>query len=242
MGIFSDNLKPEVRLERMRPGQIDAAKADRPAIYIPFGSIEWHGIHNPVGLDATKAHEQLVGLAARLGGVVYPPVFLGAGGGHMDYPHTYMIETAALIPIVTQLLVAFERDGYQKAILLSGHYPNRSEFLDPAVQAYTAAGGRMEVLAIVETQVPGGEGDHAAKYETSAMLYLHPDTVDMTLLDDLPGEEYGPDQVVNWMQEAYKNHPCYGLVGIDPRRYASAAVGEGMTNNLIDFLSGWLAG
>jgi len=240
MGIFSDNLKYEVRLERMRPGQVDAAKAARPAIYVPFGSVEWHGIHNPVGLDATKAHEQLVGLAMRLGGVVYPPVFLGAGGGHMDYPHTYMVEPAPMISIVTQLLWGFERDGYQKAILLSGHYPNRSEFLDPAVQAYTTEGGKMEVLAIVENQVPGGEGDHAAKYETSAMLYLHPETVDMALLNDLPGEQTGPDQVVNWMQEAYKDHPCYGLVGIDPRRYASAAVGERITANLLDYLAAWL--
>ena len=71
MGIYTDHLNEEVRLECMRPEQIERAKARRPAIYLAFGSIEWHGYHNPVGLDALKAHEQLVGLAARCGGLVY---------------------------------------------------------------------------------------------------------------------------------------------------------------------------
>jgi len=44
MGVFSDHLSSEVRLERMRPEQVEQAKRGRPAIYVPFGSIEWHGI------------------------------------------------------------------------------------------------------------------------------------------------------------------------------------------------------
>ncbi len=78
MARFTDALTREVRLERMRPEAVEAAKAAQPSIYVPFGSIEWHGYHNPGGLDAVKAHEQLVGLASRVGGVVYPPVFFGA--------------------------------------------------------------------------------------------------------------------------------------------------------------------
>jgi hypothetical protein len=42
------------------------------------------------------------------------------------------------------------------------------------------------------------------------------------------------------MEDAYRGHPCYGLVGIDPRGYASAAVGEANTMRLIDFLADWL--
>ncbi len=241
MGVFSANLPDEVRLERMRPAQIEAAKARRAAIYVPFGALEWHGYHNPVGLDALKAHEQLVGLAQRVGGVVYPPVYFGAGGGHTQWPHSYMVSAGIMVQIVRELLHGFERDGYTHAILLSGHYPNRSEYLDPGVEAYLRMGGSMQVLALVENEVPGIAGDHAAKYETSAMLYLDPDTVDMSALErDDPGKVGGPDEVVNWMMEAYREHPCYGLVGIDPRGHASAAVGEQNTTTLLDFLADWL--
>ncbi|MDQ1301203.1 MAG: Creatinine amidohydrolase [Chloroflexota bacterium] len=242
MGIYSDHLEREVRLERMRPEQIAAAKAQRPAIYAACGSVEWHGYHNPVGLDTLKAHEQLVGLAARLGGVVYPPIFLGAGGGHTAWPSSFMVAAEPMIQMVADLLHGFERDGYRKAILLSGHYPNQREYMLPAVAAYRAAGGTLDILSLIENQAPGVAGDHAAKYETSSMLYLCPDLVDMARLrvggwDDIAAA----DQVVNWMGDAYRGHPCYGLVGLDPRAYASVAVGQEHTERLLAHLAAWLA-
>jgi creatinine amidohydrolase len=241
MGIFSDHLSHEVRLERMRPEQVAAAQARRPAIYVACGSVEWHGYHNPVGLDTLKAHEQLVGLAARLGGIVYPPIFLGAGGGHTEWPSSFMVAAAPMVQILADLLHGFERDGYRKAILLSGHYPNQREYMLPAVAAYRAAGGTMDVLSLIENQAPGVAGDHAAKYETSFMLYLCPDLVDPARLhagrsDDIAAA----DQVVNWMGDAYRGHPCYGLVGLDPRAYASAAVGQENTERLLAYLAAWL--
>ena len=241
MARYTDALTQEVRLERMRPEAVAEAKAIQPAIYVPFGAIEWHGTHNPVGLDAIKAHEQLVGLAARAGGVVYPPVFFGAGGGHTTWPSSFMVSGAPMLQLITELLDGFERDGYQKAILLSGHYPNRPEYLDAARSAYLEAGGTMAVLALIENEVPGGAGDHAAKVETSYMLHLLPELVNMDrlcagALDDLGG----PDEVINWMLPKYEGHPCYGLVGIDPRAHASAEFGAAETERLLAFLTEWV--
>lgn len=242
MACYSDQLAREVRLERMRPEMVDAAKAAQPAIYVPFGSIEWHGYHNPVGLDAIKAHEQLVGLAARVGGVVYPPVFFGSGGGHGTWPHSYMVSATPMVGLVTELLQGFERDGYRKAILLSGHYPNRPEYLDAAKDIYLAGGGTMDVLTLIENEVPGGGGDHAAKFETSYMLHLLPELVDMEKLHSRPEDDLsGPDDIVDWMQPKYEGHPNYGLVGIDPRAHASAAVGREETERLLTYLAAWLS-
>lgn len=243
MAIYSDNLTREVRLERMRPEQVAAAKAECPAIYVPFGAIEWHGYHNPVGLDAIKAHEQLVGLAARVGGVVYPAVFFGAGGGHTQWPSSFMVAAEPMVQIVTDLLHGFQRDGYEKVILLSGHYPNRPEYLDAARAAYREAGGTMDVLALIENEAPGADGDHAAKVETSYMLYLLPELVDEARMHTPPtGDLGGPEEMINWMTDDYKNHPLYGLVGIDPRAHASAAYGEAQATLLLDYLAAWVRG
>ena len=46
----------------------------------------------------------------------------------------------------------------------------------------------------------------------------------------------------NYMGDEYKGHPCYGLVGIDPRGHASSDVGRENTERLITFLEEWLAG
>ena len=241
MGVYSDQLTNEVRLERMRPSKVTAAKQVNPSIYIPFGSVEWHGIQNPVGLDTIKAHEQLVGLASHAGGVVYPAVFFGSGGGHTEWPHSYMVEAEPMINIVTTLLHNFERDGYKNAILLSGHYPNRHEYLNNARENYLENGGHMRVLALIENEIPGGRGDHAALIETSFMLFLHPELVDLSLLGT---PEQNPtvdlEQRHNWMGEIYQNHPLYGLVGIDPRGRASAELGKTLTEALISYLSNWL--
>ena len=241
MAHYSDKLSEEVRMERMRPEAIAAAKTAQPAIYVPFGSIEWHGYHNPVGLDAVKAHEQLVGLASRVGGVVYPPVFFGAGGGHTDWPSSFMVSSEPMVQIVTELLPGFERDGYRKVILLSGHYPNRAAYLDAARAAYLGAGGTMGVLTLVENEAPGTAGDHAAKAETSYMLHLLPELVDMARLQvGRQGGLGGPNEVINWMGPEFAGHPNYGLVGIDPRAHASADVGRDYTEALLDYMAAWV--
>jgi creatinine amidohydrolase len=237
MGVYTDNLLEEVRLERMRPSQVEAAKARRPAIYVPFGSIEWHGYHNALGLDAVKTHEQLIGLAVKAGGVVYPPVFFGSGGGHLEWPDTFMVSKEPMVQIVTELLHGFAHDGYTQAILISGHYPNRPEYLDAAIAAFHASGGKMRVLALIENQAPGVGGDHAAQFETSSMLYLHPELVDHTITQ--PGADTD-DAIHNWMGPEFRGHPCYGLVGVDPRGHASAELGELNTTRLIAYLEQWL--
>jgi creatinine amidohydrolase len=190
-----------------------------------------------MGLDAIKTHEQLIGLARRAGGVVYPPVFFGAGGGHTDWPSSFMVNAAPMVAIVTELLQGFERDGYRQAILISGHYPNRPEYLDDAIAAYQAAGGTMRVLALIENEAPGIGGDHASLYETSSMLYLHPELVDPAIL---PAGADTDDAIHNWMGANYRGHPCFGLVGIDPRGHASAGLGQANSERLIDTLEKWL--
>ena len=244
MAVFSDALECEVRLERMRPEQVQAAKVARPAIYVPVGSIEWHGYHNPVGLDAVKAHELLVGLAARAGGVVYPAVFCGAGGGHTAWPSSFMVSAAPMQRVIADLLHGFERDGYRKALLLSGHYPNAPEVLEPAAALFRAEGGTMDVLVLIENQAPGVDGDHAARVETSFMMHLLPELVDLQRLhqDDERFPLGGADEVINWMVDTNVDHPCYGLVGIDPRAHASAGLGRIFTERLLDYLAAWVEG
>jgi len=246
MAVFSSQLTPEteVRLERMRPAQIDAAKARFPAVYVAFGSVEWHGRQSPVGLDGIKAHEQLVGLAMRSGGVVYPLIPLGCGGGHGGYAHTYMVSADPLRQLTLDLLVECERQGYRAAILLAGHYPNREDYLAPAIAAYREAGGTMHVLTLKEIQTPGiDKGCHACMTESSLMLYLHPDTMDMSALDGAPTDDIGgPDETCNWLDESFRDHPCYGILGIDPRGRSTAEVGARYTECLLRQLERWLRG
>ena len=66
-----------VQYERLRPGEIVAQREAFPVAYLPIGTIEWHGEHNPVGLDTLKMHGMLISCAERIGGLVFPPLYYG---------------------------------------------------------------------------------------------------------------------------------------------------------------------
>ncbi|MBN1675758.1 MAG: creatininase family protein [Kiritimatiellae bacterium] len=79
-------------MQFMRPAQLEAAGRAFPVVYVPFGLIEWHGRHLPLGNDALKAHGILVKAAEQFGGVVYPPVYFHNGFGQ-----------DILVPVITKL-------------------------------------------------------------------------------------------------------------------------------------------
>ena len=54
----------EVRLERVRPRELDQAMQACPVLFQPLGTIEWHGLHNVVGLDAVQRFLTILGECA----------------------------------------------------------------------------------------------------------------------------------------------------------------------------------
>ena len=45
----------EHRFERLRPNEIWSRIEEFPCVFVPSGPLEWHGLQNPIGLDAVKA-------------------------------------------------------------------------------------------------------------------------------------------------------------------------------------------
>ena len=107
---MTNELSPSVQMQFMRPGQLEAAAREFPVVYVPFGLIEWHGRHLPLGNDALKAHGILVKTAEQFGGVVYPPVFFHNG-----------LDQEALVPVVTELFERLKATGFRVVIGISGH-------------------------------------------------------------------------------------------------------------------------
>src|SRR5690606_18487082 len=80
----------EVRAELLSPEELDGRIAASPIAYLPLGTLEFHGPHLPIGLDAFTGHAVCVDAARRSGGIVLPSVYQGFGGGHGHYPWTMM--------------------------------------------------------------------------------------------------------------------------------------------------------
>ncbi len=73
----------KVQYETMTPPEIRAARESKPVAYLPLGTLEWHGLHLPVGNDALKAHALCCEFARRIGGLVFPPIYWGDDRGRI---------------------------------------------------------------------------------------------------------------------------------------------------------------
>jgi len=196
---------------------------DCPTLFQPLGTIEWHGLHNIVGVDALKAHMLCVRAAQRSGGLVAPPLYGGVGG--LDQPHTFVMEpendvfSVMLRPWVEKLCREAVRQGFRAVIVLTGHYGAAQQIVvrDLAVRMTRVLGvpvlGTPEYFLALDA---GYVGDHAAWGETSLMMYLDPPSVDLTQLGD---------------------EPHRGVGGRDPKRFATRADGQKLTETIVGRLA-----
>ncbi len=201
---MTNDLPASVQMQFMRPAQLEAAGRAFPVAYVPFGLIEWHGRHLPLGNDALKAHAFLVKTAEQFGGVVYPPVYFYNG-----------FEQEALVPVLTDLFNRLKSTGFRVIMGVSGH--NVQEQIDMINNALApvVADGTLAGIGLWEVTLSRGDEsstDHAAKWETSNMMFFYPDLVDMGALGTGP---LAPDM-----------KPPDGIGGLDPREHASAEVGR----------------
>jgi creatinine amidohydrolase len=67
----------EVRYYCLRPAQAVARREALPVAWLPLGVLEWHGVQNPLGLDALKAEGLLCRAAGDIGGLVMPTLYWG---------------------------------------------------------------------------------------------------------------------------------------------------------------------
>jgi creatinine amidohydrolase len=198
----SNSEKEHIQWERMLPAEFRAAVETLPVVFLPLGTVEWHGEHNALGLDSLKAHALCVN-AARLagGGVVHPPLYGGMGG--LDKPATVVIEPELawenylLRPWLEQLCSEFHRQGFRAILIMTGHYGHNQQIVVRETAARMTERLQIPVLGTPEYWLAhdaGYLGDHAGIGETSLLWHLHPELVDIERIRQDP--EYGATDAI----------------------------------------------
>ena len=178
----------KVRYEEMTAEEVQAALRERPLAYVPIGSLEFHGCHLPVGLDTMHAHRFCLAAAERTAGVVLPPTYWGTRG-HEAYEGSVLLSEEAIAGLVWSILERLAKLGYRLIVLCTGHYPEvQGALLKRVAEEYMGTPQAARVLALdpFTCQPMEPAVDHGGCVETSLMLYLRPELVDLARLRTHP--------------------------------------------------------
>lgn len=156
-------------------------------VAVPFGSIEEHGPHLPLGTDTIHAYELLKYTSSQKPFFVAPPVWYGLCRSTKEHPGTVGIDSSILKYLTKAICKALYEKGLRNFLLLSGHAggTHMASILDAADELLEELkDSKFAVLSIIDLvkMLPEGivetEGDsHAGEVETSLMMYLRPESV-----------------------------------------------------------------
>jgi creatinine amidohydrolase len=160
---------------------VESYLENRRDIILPFGSVEEHGYHLPLSTDGDIARAVAEELSRRKDVLVAPLVWYGVCNTTRSYPGTVTVRFDAFKSYVFDLLSNLKEAGFEKVYVISGHLGGSH------VSALKEASRNqdMEIIFLdlrdIRTEdLLETKPFHACEAETSLMLYLHPEKVDMS--------------------------------------------------------------
>lgn len=184
-----------MRFERLRAPYLRELSRDT-IVVIPMAAIEQHGPHLPVGTD-TYIAEGIAEATDKLckGKLLILPVQrFGCSDHHMHFGATLTLTHETFKNTALELIDSMQRHGFRRFFLLNAHGGNQSvggviaelaSIRWPDLDVMFASWWQVAAKGLrgmVEGEYPSI--GHACEFETSVMLVLQPDLVDMKAAED----------------------------------------------------------
>lgn len=157
---------------------------------VPIGSTEQHGPHLPVGTDHIVAWELAKRVAERTGALVLPLLPYGFSEDHFPRVGTISLSAETLRDVIRDIARSLSLNGVKHIVLLSGHAGHTFQLNDICYELnVTSPTGFPKVhhlspYSLLPLEVLAGVLQeevflHAEELETSLLLLLRPELVDM---------------------------------------------------------------
>ncbi len=159
----------------------------------PIGAIEQHGPHLPLVVDSAIATavvgKALSQLDEAIPAYALPPLCYGKSNEHAQFSGTVTLSATTLMSVLLEMAESLYKAGFRKLLLVNGHggQPQvldivardlRERHADFMVFPLFVWGAPHEAESIVG-KAEYEQGIHAGDVETSVMLALMPEQVDM---------------------------------------------------------------
>lgn len=176
-----------------------SGRAERTVAVLPVAAVEQHGPHLPVSVDATLVDGVVTACLPHLPGALevlfLPTQAVGKSNEHQRFPGTLTLSAETLIRLWTEIGESVARAGVRKLVLFNSH-GGQVSVMDIVARdlrtrcdllVYSASWFTLPLGEDVDGLFSAHEhrfGIHAGDIETSMMLALRPDYVDMTQARD----------------------------------------------------------
>ncbi|MDB5142400.1 MAG: creatininase family protein [Mucilaginibacter sp.] len=170
---------------------------------LPFGILEKHGPHSPIGTDLIHVREWAARATKQEYAVVFPDYFYGQINEARQQPGTFALPSRVIYDLLEATCDEIARNGFKKIVILNGHGGN-PEFIRFFMQSflnkrhnyviYFYTGGKddadyaKDYQKMHKSEIKGDQ--HAGESETSVLLYYRPDLMRM----DRAAQQSGADQ------------------------------------------------
>jgi creatinine amidohydrolase len=180
------NAVKEIRY--MTRDEVEDAVGKFPVAILPLGATEQHGHHLPLGVDIMLAEGVARLVAKETGALLLPAVPFGYSWVWRDIPGTVSLQQHHVEAVIKDVAHSVSRYGIELLVLINGHEANTSsmkyaarelqdELATPVI--YFFYPGLSELMAEhCESETWHGMV-HACEFETSLMLAMYPEHVQM---------------------------------------------------------------
>jgi creatinine amidohydrolase len=186
-----------VKWEELTAGDfVKAIERSRSTCVLPFGILEKHGPHLPLGTDLINVRYVTVHGAEKEYAVVFPEYYFGQIFEARQEPGTVAYSARLQLELLQETTDEMARNGCKKVLIVNGHGGN-NHLLPYFAQAQMATPHDYVVYVHSRGQSPPGRpamhtkvDSHAGESETAHVMVSRPDLVHL----DRASSESGADQ------------------------------------------------
>lgn len=205
--------------ELTAPDFVQAIHQSQGVCVLPFGIIEKHGPHLPLGTDLLDVRYAVANAVKREYAVVFPEYYFGQIFEARQQPGTLAYSLSTQLTLLQETVSEMGRNGCKKIVIVNGHGGNES--LLPLFGQSQLASQRdyvVYVFGLPNEKVPGRPAlktpfdMHGGEVETSNMLIARPDLVHQDRANQQSGADQHrqnlPDSVYTgiWWYARFPNH------------------------------------